>query len=401
MLNAQYTNERKYYLDWLRVIAFYILIFYHVGMIFVPWDFHIKNNITLEWFETWMAFFSQWRLPLLFLISGMVIFYSMGKRSAKGIIAERSKRLLIPLLFGMFVVVPPQIYYERISNGVEFSSYWQFWETVFELVPYPEGGSLSWHHLWYVLYIFVYSIIALPLFLFLKSERSSVLRGKVNNFFNRFPISIYLIILPLLIFYYVLAPLFPTTHALIDDWYNHTVSFSIFLLGFFISSFGGLWNAIINMRKTSLIMALVPGLILILFVWGPTFYVMNEDTLLFGIIYGLLKWTFIVAWLFAILGYSKFLLNKPSKALSYANESVYPLYILHQTIMITFGYYIIGFDWNIFLKFIVILIVTFGGSFLFYELSIKRFNPMRSLFGMKEKQIKRAPFDNKSLEEVL
>ena len=88
MLNAQYTNERKYYLDWLRVIAFYILIFYHVGMIFVPWDFHIKNNITLEWFETWMAFFSQWRLPLLFLISGMVIYYSMGKRTGKELLQK-------------------------------------------------------------------------------------------------------------------------------------------------------------------------------------------------------------------------------------------------------------------------------------------------------------------------
>jgi glucan biosynthesis protein C len=168
MKETQNKQQRKYYLDWLRVIAFYILIFYHVGMIFVPWDFHIKNNVTLEWFETWMAFLSQWRLPLLFLISGMVIYYSLGKRSWKGIITERSKRLLIPLLFGMFVIVPPQIYFERISDGVVFSNYWQFWKTVFELVPFPEGGSLSWHHLWYVLYIFVYSIIALPILTFFK-----------------------------------------------------------------------------------------------------------------------------------------------------------------------------------------------------------------------------------------
>ncbi|MCB0746156.1 MAG: acyltransferase family protein [Ignavibacteriae bacterium] len=377
------TSQRKYYLDWLRVIAFYILIFYHVGMIFVPWDFHIKNDITLEWFETWMAFLSQWRLPLLFLISGMVIFYSMGKRTSKGIIAERSKRLLIPLIFGMLVIVPPQIYFERISDGVQFTNYWEFWKTVFDFVPFPKGGSLSWHHLWYILYIFVYSIIALPLFLYLQSEKANSLKNKVNVIFTKHPNSIYSFFLPLLIFYYILAPIFPTTHALLDDWYNHSISFSFFILGFCISAFSGLWEAIVEKRNQSLIIAAIPGLILILFVWGPTFYIMDEDTLLFGIIYGLLKWIFIVSWLFTILGYSKFLLNKPSKVLTYANESVYPLYILHQTIMIIFGYYIIQLEWNIFSKFTSILLITFGGSFLFYELFIKRYNLMRLLFGMK------------------
>ena len=379
------STQRKYYLDWLRVIAFYILIFYHVGMIFVPWTFHIKNNITLEWFETWMAFLNQWRLPLLFMISGMVIYYSFGKRSAAGILAERSKRLLIPLIFGMLVIVPPQIYYERISNGIHFNNYFEFWKTVFDFVPYPEGGSLSWHHLWYILYIFVYSIIGLPLFLFLKSSKSDKLKTKVNYLLGKKPSLIYSAILPLLIFYYSLAPIFPTTHALINDWYNHSVSFTFFILGFCISAFTGIGDAIVEKRKHSFNIALIPGLFLILFVWGPTFEIMNEDTIFFEIFYGLLKWVFTVSWLFTILGYSKFLLNNSSKLLSYANESVYPLYILHQTIMIIFGYYIINFDWNVYLKFGVIVIITFGGSILFYELFIKRFNFMRLLFGMKSK----------------
>ncbi len=383
--NSKNNFQRKYYLDWLRVIAFYILILYHVGMIFVPWNFHIKNSVTLEWFETWMAFLSQWRLPLLFIISGMVIYYSMGKRSAKGIIAERSRRLLIPLIFGMLVIIPPQIYYERISDDVIYLSYWDFWKTVFEFVPFPEGGSLSWHHLWYVLYIFIYSFVALPLFLFLKSDKSNKIREKVNWFFTKKPNSIYLFFFPLLFFYYTLASIFPTTHALIDDWYNHSISFFIFILGFCISDFSGLWNAIAEKRKQSLLIAIIPALILILFVWGPTFYIVREDTLFFMIVYGILKWVFIVSWLFTILGYSKFIFDKPSKVLTYANESVYPLYILHQTIMIIFGYYIIQFNWGVYTKFLVILVITFGGSFLFYELFIKRFNLMRLLFGMKPK----------------
>ncbi|MBK8944636.1 MAG: acyltransferase family protein [Ignavibacteriae bacterium] len=383
-MKENYLNsQRKYYLDWLRVIAFYILIFYHVGMIFVPWDFHIKNNPTLEWFETWMAFFNQWRLPLLFTISGMVIFYSMGKRTVAGIIAERSKRLLIPLIFGMLVIVPPQIYYERISDGIHFANYWEFWKTVFEFIPYPKGGSLSWHHLWYILYIFVYSVIALPLFLFLRSKKSNQLKEIVNVFFTKHPNIIYLLTIPLLTFYYSLAETFPTTHALINDWYNHSVSFTFFIFGFCISTFSGLWNSIIVNRKKSLIISIIPILFLLIFVWGPTFEIMNEDTISFEILYGLLKWILIPSWIFTLLGYGKFLLNKPSKVLTYANESVYPLYILHQTIMIIFGYYIINFNWNVYIKFGVIIFLTFGGSFLFYELFIRRFNLMRLLFGMK------------------
>lgn len=398
MKEDQNKTTRKHHLDWLRVIAFYILIFYHVGMIFVPWDFHIKNNITLEWFETWMAFFSQWRLPLLFLISGMVLYYSLGKRTWQGIIQERSNRLLIPLLFGMLVIVPPQIYYERISSGMHFTNYWEFWKTVFNLIPYPKG-NFSWHHLWYIVYIFFYSVIALPLFMYLRGNRSEYLKEKVNSFFNKHPNFIYLIFLPLLIFYYTLAPIFPTTHSLIDDWYNHSISFSIFILGYCISTFSGLWEAIVTKRKQSLLIASFPGLFLILFVWGPTFDLLYEEVESFIYIYGFLKWVFIVSWLFTILGYSKFLLNKPSKILSYANESVYPFYILHQSIMIIFGYYIIQLQWSIFAKFTSILFITFAGSFLFYELFIKRFNLMRLLFGMKL-NLKTKKFDKYQSEEL-
>lgn len=392
--------ERKHYLDWLRVIAFYILIFYHIGMIFVPWDFHIKNTVTLEWFETWMAFFSQWRLPLLFIISGMVIYYSMGSRKWKGIIIERTKRLLIPLIFGMLVIVPPQIYYERISEGIQFSSYWEFWKTVFNFVPFPDGGSLSWHHLWYVLYIFIYTLIALPLFVFFKSESSFSLKQVINNRFTIQPNLIYLLIIPLILFYYALAPIFPSTHALIDDWYNHSVYFIIFISGFLISASDGIWNAITLQRKKSFFAAIVPGIILILFVWGPTLEIVNEDSEFFFVVYAILKWTFATNIIFTILGYSKFLLNKPSAVLSYLNESVYPLYILHQTIMIVTGYYIIQLNISIGLKFFLIVITTFGGSILIYELLIKRFTPMRLLFGMKFKGLDSTAITYEKMEKA-
>ncbi|HOI29473.1 MAG TPA: acyltransferase family protein [Melioribacteraceae bacterium] len=376
-------KERRYDIDWLRVIAFYLLILYHVGMIFVPWDFHIKNNTTAEWFETWMAFLSQWRLPLLFLISGMVVYYSLGKRTGGSFLLERTKRLFVPLLFGMLIIVPPQIYFERISNGVHFASYWDFWKTVFNFVPYPLGGSLSWHHLWYVLYVLFYSIIALPLFLYLKNNRSESLRNGLSNFVKRHPNSIYLIIIPLFLIGITLARRFPTTHGFFDDWYNHSISFTLFVYGFFISAIDGLSEAITAKRKQSLILALVPSLFLILFVWGPTFEIFNDRTEEFAFIYRILKWILIPYWLFTFIGYGRILLNKSSSVLTYANESVYPLYILHQTVMIFFGYYIIQWNWGIMPKFILLVFLTFGGSFMIYELLIKRSRILRLLFGMK------------------
>lgn len=376
-------KERRYDLDWLRVSAFYILIFYHVGMIFVPWEFHIKNPTTAEWFETWMAFLSQWRLPLLFTISGAVVYYSLGKRNGKTFLRERFVRLGIPLIFGMLIIIPPQIYFERLMNGEHFENYFQFWLTVFEFVPYPFGGSLSWHHLWYVLYILFYSIIALPLFLFLRSRRSSSLKQKITQLLNRFPNSIYSITFLFLAFYYMLSPIFPTTHSLIDDWYNHSISFMFFLFGYLISSIPSFTDILVAKRKQSLIIAMIPAVILTLFVWGPTFEIFDEEADWFFLLYGFMKWTFILPFLFVVFGYAKVLLNRSSKILSYLNESVYPLYILHQTVEIGFGYYIIQLSLPLMVKFVILVIVTFGISLLIYDLIIKRSSLLRIFFGLK------------------
>lgn len=386
-------SKRLYYIDWLRVIAFFLLIFFHTGMFFVPWWFHFRNNETSELFELWMIGLSQFRLPLLFMISGMGVYFAFSHRKIKEFIKERSTRLLLPLVFGMLVVIPPQIYFERLTQNVHFDNYFDFWKTVFNFVPYPEGGSLSWHHLWYIIYIFVYSILAIPLLKFLRSENSINLKTKLLTFFSK-PGRIYLLGLPLLICYYSLAPFFPTTHALINDWYNFTYSLIFFIYGMFIISIDGLWDVIERSRKLSLKIALIPFAFLWLFVWGPTFYIMNEDTTAFFFFYGFLKITFVTCWLLAVLGYSRILLNRTNKLLTYSTEAVYPFYILHQTIMMIFGYYILQLPFGIFPKFILVVIVTFGGSFLLYEFFIKRFNVTRVLFGMKPFKI------NKKLQAV-
>jgi hypothetical protein len=123
--------------------------------------------------------------------------------------------------------------------------------------------------------------------------------------------------------------------------------------------------------------------ILVGFVYGPTFELFEEEAESFFFIYGLLKISFVTTWIFAILGYSRLLLNKPNSLLTYANESVYPFYILHQSITISFAYYMRFWEISVFAKFGLLIIVTFGGCYLLYEFLIKRINILRVLFGLK------------------
>ena len=378
-------KERRYDIDWLRVIAFYLLILYHTGMLFVPWDFHIKNNATSEWFEVWMVFLSQWRLPLLFIISGIGVSYAFGHRNVKQYVGERTIRLFVPLLFGMAVIVPPQIYVERITNGVQFAGYFDFWKTVFDFVPYPEGGSLSWHHLWYILYVFVFSLIMIPLFKYLRNEKSAGFKEGLSKYIKKNPNSVYLfLIVPIFLVRLFLARSFPTTHSLIGDWYFLSFTLVFFLFGYFLSAVDAFWYVIAEKRNQSLVISIVLILFLELFVWGPTFQIMNEETEFFYHFYGVIKSVMTGTWLLAILGYARVYLNKPSRFLSYANESVYPLYILHQTVELVIAYFIIKLNWGIVPKFLLVVIGTFGISFIIYELFIKRYNFMRILFGMKK-----------------
>src|SRR5690554_1982323 len=164
---------RRYDLDWLRVIVFGLLIFYHVGMFFVPWDFHIKNNVTYIGLVWPMVFLNQWRLPILFVISGMGTYYALSKRSGWQFSAERIQRLLLPLVFGMLVIVPPQVYIERLAEGRFSGGYFDFWPwEAFEGV-YPTG-NLSWHHLWFLPYLLVFSLLLVPIFLYLRRSPHNV-----------------------------------------------------------------------------------------------------------------------------------------------------------------------------------------------------------------------------------
>ncbi|MCB0832640.1 MAG: acyltransferase family protein, partial [Bacteroidetes bacterium] len=198
--------HRRYELDWIRVIAFSLLILFHTGMFFNTWDWHVKNNVTVTWLEPIMEFLHQWRMPILFFVSGAAVWFMMDKYPTGRFVWERHNRLLLPLAVGMFFIIPPQVYYERLFQGQTFD-FVTFYRTVLDLVPYPKG-NFSWHHLWYIPYIFTFSMVALPLFLFFKGQRGRRVLAAFQSFVakgNR----IYFLFLPVAVSEICIRPFWP------------------------------------------------------------------------------------------------------------------------------------------------------------------------------------------------
>lgn len=377
-------SERRYDLDWLRLIAIIILLFFHTGMLFNPWEWHIKNAETSESFRYWMIWLHFWRMPLLLFISGAGTYMALSKRTAGQYVGERFKRLFIPLVFGMFVIVPPQIFYEHIN---EYDGYFDFYKTVFNFVPYPEG-SFSWHHLWFIAYLFVYALIALPFLLYLRSEKSAPFRTAVTRVLSSPAGVLFVPALSILTTQVLLRPYFPEeTHALLDDWGFFTFYFLFFLFGMLCYSSKTLWQSIGANRKPLLVAALfslIPFYFAYFHFRGIVSLPWDTDTVetIFDVVAIFVSWFTVIT----VIAFGQHYLNRPHPWLKHFNEGLYPFYILHQTVIIAIGFYICQLPWSIFAKFWTVSFLTLISCVGLYFLIIRPFNALRILFGMKPKK---------------
>ncbi|MEO1216563.1 MAG: acyltransferase family protein [Bacteroidota bacterium] len=369
---------RRHDLDWLRVLVFALLIFYHVGMFFVPWGWHIKNNVIYDWMIWPMLFINQWRLPILFVISGMGTRYALSYRSGKTFAWERIKRLFIPLVVGIFLIVPPQVYIERIANAQFSGPYVDFFPAEIFKGIYPEG-NFSWHHLWFLPYLLTFSLILIPAFLYLRDNSENKFLSFLKKTIQK-PGGLLVFIIPLYLTEALVEPFFPVTHALINDWFTFSSSLFYFFSGFILISLGDtFWKAVDKFKKKALILGVTTFCIMI-------FYWNIEDSLLVHFSEAFFKVLNIWLWILAIFGYGAKYLNKKSPLLTYANQAVYPFYILHQTITVILAYQLMGLDWGLGPKFLLLSLGTFGFSFLIYEYIIRRIPFLGPLFGLKNKK---------------
>jgi len=365
-MNQTTPNPRYEFLDWLRVIAIFLLLFFHTGMLFVGWGWHITNAETIPALQLPMDLAHRLRMPLLFVIAGAGMWFALKRRTGTAFIAERTWRLLVPAIIGMFLIVPPQVFLERVTDGQWSGGYLDFmWQRVFQFEPYP-AGDFSWHHLWFIIYLYVYVLLLVPLLLWWQKARRELRPG----------VWIYALALPLGINEALLKPLFPESHNLISDWYIFIHYLLLTIYGFVIASMPGAWDWFAKYRHRSLALGLTilsGGLTLI------EVGVIDRDTPTDSVFANIFTWS----WLLVFLGYGRQHLSFGNRLLSWARDASYPIYILHQTVIIMIAFKVIQQPWAPWTKYWLVLVATLLTCALLYEFVLRRFAITRAAFGIK------------------
>jgi len=386
-------TERKYYIDWVRVLAFFLLIFFHCAMPFVIFGWEVKNRETSAGLSRLIWWMHQWRLPLLFFISGVGIHFSLKNRSVAAFAGERIVRLFIPLAFAMLFVIPLQVYFEKLQRGLITGSYLNFYPTVWRFVPYPEG-TLSWSHMWFVVYLFVFCLLLLPVFALFKIKLLKKLKDKLATILSG-PVMAFALVIPLSFYYFTLYLTYPEQQSLLDDWFLFVFSITLLFYGYLLGGSIRFWEACEKYRFYFLGIAGACILALFYGYWWQMNLPKEQNSALY--LFGMLSAVHIWSLILAILGFAKKHLNFSNRFLKYANQAVYPFYILHQTIIVAVGYYVVQWPLPVFIKLVVLVIICFSFLVLIYHFLIKRFVLTRILYGLKPKEKKMQP-DASSIE---
>ncbi len=393
-IRSKGTPHRRHDIDWLRVIAFIFLIFYHIGMYYVAdWQWHVKSPHQSVLLQSVMLIVNPWRMSLIFLVSGIALSLVEPKISWLQLLKIRFIRVFIPLLLGMYIIVPPQLYLELVSKEELTYGYFSFLSfyinTDTEMYPHHQHGNLgllTWNHLWYLAYLCCYTLIYISLKPLLIRVDWKSSPGK------RSPTLLFLTPVALLILYKtLLAPHFPQTYALAGDWYSHALYATMFFFGYALAKIKDAWNTIISYRRVWTTMAVTHYVLLLVLVHDSVKNWLGEgnlgEDLSVEFIHDNLAMPWIVSAymissLFTVIAYAGSYMNKPSKILHYMNEAILPWYILHQTIIILLTVALSFLTLGPIIEALVMIVLTFCICAALYEL-IKRFIITRFIFGMK------------------
>jgi len=376
--------NRRHDLDWVRVFAFCLLVLYHVGMYYVSWDWHVNKVPASTAIGPLMILSAPWRLSLLFLVSGAAIAFMLGKQP-EGFMRARSRRLLVPLVFGMLFIVPPQAYYEVVEKlpGGYHDGYLAFWGRYLLADPsFCRGDDCldlpTWNHLWFVAYAWVYTLFVWAC-MRLAPQAGRRMAQRIARALGGWGLlvwpALYLVAARLALF-----PVFDSTHGLFDDWYNHVQYLGVFVIGFAIARSEQVWDTIEALRRVAGTIALACAGFLFWYFSAhqgdaPTPEMLRQCQ---RVVWGVMQWSVIVA----VLGFARHSAPADSRALRYLSAAVFPVYILHQTVTVVLAHNLKPFGIPSLLEGPLLVVATFALCLAGYEM-IRRIGPLRPLFGLK------------------
>ena len=355
---SKHNIVRRYDIDSIRVIALFLLIFYHIAVAFQPWasDFlFIENTDGLLKYWFLMEMLNIWRIPILFVVSGMGVFFAIKKRNLIQMYMDRSLRILIPLIFGSFFIYPICVYL--------FSNYYEK-----EFLYYPFPG-----HLWFLVNIFLYAILIFPIFNYIKNKQKFIaFISKITNY----PFGLIILFsVPMMIQAFIVNPEYYASFAFTP--HGLFVGLICFILGYLLVSTNQ--NFWINAEKLRFVYL---GLGISMYF----FRILNYDSEIIEIsqqVSNILAAFEASNWILSIFGFGTKYLNKSSKILNFFSKSVYPIYIIHFPVQFFLSSIIFPININAEIKFLLLLISTFAMCIFIYQI-IKHIIWFRLFFGMKK-----------------
>ncbi|MET3652247.1 acyltransferase family protein [Dyella japonica] len=386
--------NRRHDIDALRVLAFGLLILYHLCMLYVgpanDWTFHLKSSYIADWLKYPMLASNFWRMDLLFLISGMALHFLRGRLSLPALAWKRTVRLMLPLLFGMAVVVPIQPYVQGVDKGLVAPGFGHFLLRYWTGGPWPAGAfdgwqfGVTWNHLWYLPYVWNFTLLLIMLLPALESGPGQRMIAALHRLRGR-PLLV-LPALPMLAWNLLLAARFPQNHAVIGDWYAHASYATMFFYGYAIGTHPALWTELARLRRRSLGMAVFCFAAFVLLdrlgdlvdLGGWSSATLAAGHHIVRVLRFLYMWSAIAA----VLGWGHQYLNRPFRWLPYAREAVFPWYILHQSVMLALAYVLIPLKLGAVWEPALLLLGTVAGCAALHELVIRRTRWLRPLFGL-------------------
>ena len=360
--------ERKYDLDWLRTIIVLSIIPFHAMIIFnqnKSWEMYVKDSMNVPAFNFIDSIIGRFHMAALFLLAGMAIVYSLKRRNAVTFLRQRAFKLFIPLITGSVLLNPVMTYIWSINQGRKESfitHYIGFFTKDLGELNGLNGGYTP-GHLWFVLYLFVFSIAGLPIFLWLKSNKSIKFRKKLAIFFYK-PMTILLLAIPYCFIYLI---------EILDE-KNPIAYFYIVLIWCLFATDECYLKAINRDKWKYVILTLIAYIVY--YLCQPS----ESSNIVILYLYAfLVKLTKFLPTL-ALLGLFNGYINKNSKLLKYLSGASYTIYVVHLLVVTAIGFFVIKLSITPLLKLIIIVVLSYVVCFAIYE-ALRKTRYVGILFG--------------------